>query len=346
MTLAGPDPRVAPNVSERLPNMTTTTADGPAVRLQRSRLFVPGVRAELFPKAAASAADAICLDLEDSVAPADKDQARANVAKALKEVDFGDKVVTARINGLDTHWSYQDVLALTEQAGDRLDAVLVPKVGRASDLQSVDWLAGRACAAAGRTKPLALEAIIESADGLARIDEIARSTPRLESLHFGAADFAASMGMRTTGIGVAEAEYSVLTGKADDADRTRHWNDLWHFPLMAIVTACRSAGITPIDGPFGDFDDNDAFLAQAHRAAVMGFEGKWAIHPKQVALANAAFTPTDASLERARGILDAMAEAQAKGLGAATYGGQLIDAASIRQAEVVVAKSDRIAARG
>lgn len=311
----------------------------PTIRLQRSRLFVPCVRPELFAKAAGGPADCLCLDLEDSVAPAEKDKARDNLVAGLKETDFGDKFVTVRINDVTTPWAYRDILALIENACDRVDAVLVPKVNGPFDLQAVAWLFASARARFSFAKRFGLEAIIETAEGLANVEAIARAVPELESLHFGAADFAASTGMRTTGIGVAEEDYAIDT----DAGRTP--GDVWHYPLMRIVTAARAAGITPIDGPYGDFGDDAGFRAQSRRAALMGFEGKWAIHPKQVALANDVFTPPDAQVETARGILDAMAEAQAQGLGAVTYRGQLIDNASIKQAKVVVAKMDRITSR-
>src|SRR5437016_5795539 len=254
-----------------------------SVRLYRSKLFVPGSRPALFEKAAASAADVICLDLEDSVAPADKEKARDNIVAASHDIDWTDKFVTARINGLETHWCYRDVLALVENAGERLDAIMIPKVGAPHDVYAIDMLITQASKAVSRKKEIKLEAIIETVGGLSNIDAIAASSLRLESLHFGAADYAASQGMRTTNIGGGNADYVMLT---DGEARERHWNDLWHYPLFRIAQAARAHGIVPIDGPFGDYSDPDGFRVQAQRTAILGFEGKWAIHPSQVALAN------------------------------------------------------------
>ena len=307
-------------------------------RLYRSKLFVPGSRAALFEKAAASAADVVCLDLEDAVAPADKDKARDNIVQALNDVNWGKKLVTVRINGLDTNFCYRDVLALVEKGGERLDAIMIPKVGGAADIYAIDMLITQASSFIGRKKQIGLEVIIETAQGLGAIDEIAGASPRLETLHLGAADYAASQGMRTTNIGGGNADYVMLTDGPDvgDGARARHWNDLWHYPLFKMVQAARAHGLMAIDGPFGDYGDADGFRAQAMRTAILGCEGKWAIHPSQVALANEIFTPPAKEVERAQAILAAMADAQAKGMGAVALKGVLIDAASIRQAEAIV----------
>ncbi len=314
--------------------MSFTTIDSHApVRLCRSKLFVPGSRPALFEKAAASAADVVCLDLEDAVAPSDKDTARDNIVAALNEVNWGSKTVTVRINGLDTNSCYRDVIALVEKGGERLDAIMVPKVGCASDLYAIDMLITQASEFIGRKKRIGLEVIIETVLGLGNIDEIAGASKRLESLHFGSADYAASQRMRTTNIGGGNADYVMLT---DGERRDRHWNDLWHFPLFRMVQAARAHGLMAIDGPFGDYNDADGFRAQAMRTAVLGCEGKWAIHPSQVALANEIYTPPKKETDRAEAILAAMKDAQAKGLGAVSLNGVLIDAASIRQADAIV----------
>jgi malyl-CoA/(S)-citramalyl-CoA lyase len=314
-------------------------------RLYRSKLFVPGARPALFEKAAASAADVVCLDLEDAVAPADKDRARDNIVAALNEVNWGEKLVTVRINGLDTHWCYRDVIALVEKGGERLDAIMVPKVGNASDVYAIDMLITQAANFIGRKKRIGLEVIIETTSGLTNIDAIAASSPRLESLHFGSADYAASQGMRTTNIGGGNADYVMLTDRAPDRARERHWNDLWHYPLFRLCQAARAHGLVPIDGPFGDYSDAEGFRVQAMRTAILGCEGKWAIHPSQVALANEIYTPPAKEVERAEAILAAMKEAQAGGLGAVALNGVLIDAASIRQAEVIVRQMAMVAQR-
>ena len=301
-------------------------------RLYRSKLFVPGSRTELFAKAAASAADVLCLDLEDAVAPPDKDKARDNIVAALNEVDWKRKIVAVRVNGLETHWCYRDVIALVEKGGERLDAIMIPKVGTASDVYAIDMLITQASAAVKRKKQIGLEVIIETALGLTNIDEIAGASKRLESLHFGSADYAASAGM-------------MLTDKQPSAPREKHWNDLWHYPLFRMVAAARAHGLVPIDGPFGDYSDADGFRVQAMRTAVLGCEGKWAIHPSQVALANEIYTPPAKEVERAEAILAAMKDAETKGMGAMALNGVLIDAASIRQAQVIVRQMQMIRER-
>jgi malyl-CoA/(S)-citramalyl-CoA lyase len=306
-------------------------------RPNRCQLFGPGSRPELFTKMAASAADVINLDLEDSVAPADKQKARASIIGAIGAVDWGRKTLSVRINGLDTPFWYRDVVDLLEQAGDRLDQIMIPKVGCAADIYAVDALVTAVEAAKGRTKPISFEVIIESAAGISHVEEIAASSPRLQAMSLGAADFAASMGMQTTGIGGTQENYYMAR------DGARHWSDPWHWAQAAIVAACRTHGVLPVDGPFGDFSDDEGFRAQARRSATLGMVGKWAIHPKQVALANEVFTPSDAAVTEAREILAAMDAAKAAGQGAAVYKGRLVDIASMRQAEVIVRQAEIIA---
>jgi malyl-CoA/(S)-citramalyl-CoA lyase len=287
---------------------------------------------------AASAADVINLDLEDSVSPADKPQARANIIEAINAVDWGRKTLSVRINALDTPYWYRDVVDLLEKGGERLDLIMIPKVGCAEDIYAVDALVTAVERAMGRTKKIGFEVIIESAAGITHVEDIAKASPRLTAISLGAADFAASMGMQTTGIGGTQDNYYMLHQGA------RHWSDPWHWAQTAIVAACRTHGILPVDGPFGDFSDDEGFRAQARRSATLGMVGKWAIHPKQVALANEVFTPSDAQVTEAREILAAMAEARLRGEGATVYKGRLVDIASIRQAEVIVAQSELIAA--
>ena len=312
------------------------------VRLYRSKLFVPGSQTKFFEKAAAGPADVICLDLEDAVAPADKERARDNVVQALNDINWGNKTITCRINGLDTHYCYRDVIALVEKGGERLDSIMIPKVGVAADVYAIDALITQASMAVGRKTKIGLEVIIESVLGITNIDAIAGASKRMESLHFGAADYAASSGMRTTNIGGGNADYVMLTDKDEAGARVKHWNDLWHYPLFRMVAAARAHGLIPIDGPFGDYSDPDGFRVQAMRTAVLGCEGKWAIHPSQVALANEIYTPPMKEFERAEAILAAMKTAQESGAGAATLGGVLIDAASIRQAHVIVKQMQMI----
>jgi malyl-CoA/(S)-citramalyl-CoA lyase len=315
-------------------------------RLNRSELAVPGSQPRLFEKAAASAADVVFLDLEDAVAPDDKPQARKNVIAAINDIDWGTKTLSVRINGLDTHFMYRDVVDVIEQTGERLDLVMIPKVGTAADVYAVDMLVTQVEAAKGRNRRVGFELIIETALGMANIHAIAAASPRIESLHFGVADYAASTRARTTQIGGPNPDYAVLTDKAEDGSRQVHWGDMWHYAIARMVVAARANGQRPIDGPFGDFSDADGFRAQANRAAVLGCEGKWAIHPSQIALANEVMSPPAKEVERARRVLAAMEEARRQGLGAVSLDGRLIDIASIKQAEAIVAKADQIARAG
>ena len=308
-------------------------------RPNRCQLFGPGSRPAIFEKMASSDADVINLDLEDSVAPTDKDSARANIIKAISDVDWGDKTLSVRINGLDTPYWYRDVVDLLEQAGERLDQIMIPKVGCAADAYTVDALVTAIETAKGRTKKISFEVIIESAAGIAHVEEIAAASPRLQAMSLGAADFAASMGMQTTGIGGTQENYYMLR------DGAKHWSDPWHWAQTAIVAACRTHGVLPVDGPFGDFSDDEGYRAQARRSATLGMVGKWAIHPKQIAVANEVFTPSDEAVAEAREILAAMETAKANGEGATVYKGRLVDIASIKQAEVIVRQSEMIASR-
>jgi malyl-CoA/(S)-citramalyl-CoA lyase len=312
-------------------------------RLNRSELAVPGSQPQLFEKAAKSAADVVFLDLEDAVAPDDKAQARKNVVQALNEIDWGTKTLSVRINGLDTHYMYRDVVDVIEQGGERLDLIMIPKVGTAADVYAVDMLVTQCEDAVKRKKRIGFELIIETALGMQNVNEIAGASKRLESLHFGVADYAASTRARTTGIGGPNRMYGVLTDKEGDAPREFHWGDMWHYAIARMVVAARANGLRPVDGPFGDFSDPDGFKAQAYRAAVLGCEGKWAIHPTQIALANEVYSPSEAEVTRAKRILEAMEQAKREGKGAVALDGRLIDIASIRQAEVLVRKAEQIA---
>jgi malyl-CoA/(S)-citramalyl-CoA lyase len=312
-------------------------------RLNRSELAVPGSQPKLFEKAAASEADVVFLDLEDAVAPDDKAQARKNIIAALNDMDWGKKTMSVRINGLDTHYMYRDVVDVLEQTGDRLDLIMIPKVGTVGDVYALDMLVTQIETAKGRKKRIGFELIIETALGMQNVNEIAQASRRIESLHFGVADYAASTRARTTNIGGANPAYSVLTDKDEAGHRDVHWGDMWHYAIARMVVAARANGLRPVDGPFGDFSDPDGYRAGAHRAAVLGCEGKWAIHPSQIALANEVYSPSEAEVTKAKRILEAMQEAAKAGKGAVSLDGRLIDYASIRQAEVLVKKAEQIA---
>jgi malyl-CoA/(S)-citramalyl-CoA lyase len=315
-------------------------------RLNRSELAVPGSEPRFFERAASSDADVVFLDLEDAVAPDDKEQARKNVIKALNEIDWGDKTMSVRINGLDTHFMYRDVVDVVEQAGERLDMIMIPKVGTAADIYAVDMMVTQIEDAKSYKKRIGFEHIIETALGMQNVHEIAAASPRNESLHFGVADYAASTRARTTNIGGVNPDYSVLTDPDRAGEREVHWGDMWHYAIARMVVAARANGLRPIDGPFGDFSDPDGYRAAARRAAALGIEGKWAIHPNQVSLANEVFTPTKEETTKAKRIIAAMKQALREGKGAVALDGRLIDIASVRQAEVMVTKAKLISGRG
>jgi malyl-CoA/(S)-citramalyl-CoA lyase len=314
-------------------------------RLHRSELAVPGTNLRAMEKAPTLGADLVFLDLEDAVAPDDKVQARANVIEALNTHDWSSCSVSVRINGLDTFWCYRDVVEVVEQAGHVLDTVLIPKVGSPSDVEFVATLLDQIEQERGFA-PINLHVLIETAKGMANVEAIARSRPdRMEAMVFGVADYAASVQARTTNIGGANIDYAVLTDPDGQGRRETHWGDQWHSAISRIVAAARAEGLRPIDGPFGDFNDADGYRAAARRAAALGCEGKWAIHPSQIALANEVFTPSDAEVARAHRILEAMEGAAKEGKGAVSLDGRLIDAASIRMAENLIAKIEQMNAR-
>jgi malyl-CoA/(S)-citramalyl-CoA lyase len=323
--------------------MSFHTIEPATARLNRSELAVPGSNMQMIEKAAKSDADVVFLDMEDAVAPDDKEQARKNIIIGLNELDWGSKAMSIRINGLDTHYMYRDVVDVVEQAGERLDLIMIPKVGTAADVYAIDMIVTQIEDAKGYKKRIGFEHIIETALGMQNVHEIASASKRNESLHFGVADFAASTRARTTVIGGVNPDYSVLTDVAQDGSRDVHWGDMWHYALARMVVAARANGLRPVDGPFGDFSDPDGYIAAAKRAAVLGCEGKWAIHPSQIEMANTVMSPSDAEVEKANRILVAMAQAAKDGKGAVSLDGRLIDYASIRQAEVLVEKAKQIA---
>jgi malyl-CoA/(S)-citramalyl-CoA lyase len=311
----------------------------PSVRLHRSELCVPGANVRMIEKAPGLGADVVMLDLEDAVAPDDKPQARENVIAGLRELDWSGCSVTLRINGLDTHYCYRDIVDVVEQSGTWLDTVLVPKASCAGDIHLVATLLTQIEDAMGLERRIGISALIETAPGMLNVEKIAAACPeRMEALIFGVADYAASMQSHTTSIGGSERGYGVLTDADELGSRDLHWGDQWHYALARIAVACRANGLRPIDGPFGDFNDPEGYLAAARRAAVLGFEGKWAIHPNQVPLAHDVFSPDEQLVTRTRRIVDAMKEAARDGKGAVSLDGRLIDAASLRMAEHLLAK--------
>ena len=292
-------------------------------RLQRSELAVPGSSPEMFEKALNSKADYIFLDLEDAVSPMDKVTARQNVIKALKDIDWREKgkTISVRINSPDTHYMYKDLVDIVEEVGERLDTILLPKAGTASDVYMIDCLLTQIETNKKLKNKIGIECLIETALGMSNIKEIAKSSERLEALHFGVADYAASLRARTVIIGGLNPNYP---------------GDQWHHGLSQLVMTCRAYGLRAIDGPFGDFNDPDAYIEAAKRGAAIGIEGKWAIHPSQIDLANKVFSPPSSEVTKAKRILEELDKAAKAGKGAAQLDGRMIDAASARMAENIV----------
>jgi len=323
--------------------MSFTQPDPATVRLHRSELAVPGSTSALFEKAARSAADVIFIDLEDAVSPGDKPKARANAIAALNDIEWGSKTLNVRINGLDTQYMYRDVVDIVEQC-PRLDMIMIPKVGVAADVYALDMLVTQIEQAKSRTKRIGFEVLIETALGLANVEAIAQSSKRLEAMCFGAGDLAASLRARTTSIGGLHPDYGVLSDA--DSSGTRHYaqTDPWHAAQTRMLVACRAYGVRPLDGAFGDIKDAAGFLAATKRAAALGYEGRMAIHPSQIAPANEVFTPSEKEVTLARRVLAAMEEAARENRGAVQIDGRLIDFANLRMAQNIVWKADAITA--
>jgi malyl-CoA/(S)-citramalyl-CoA lyase len=306
-----------------------------AVRAQRCGLAVPATSPRFFAKAAASAADSLFLDLEDAVAPAQKDVARAQAIDALKNLDWGNKFVSVRVNGLDTPWALQDIVEVARHA-PRLDAILLPKTGSTFDVRFVEQALTLIERETGRSKRVAIEVLIETAKGVANVEEIAQASDRLEAMIFGVGDYTVEMKTYDRVFGRPSERYAVLTDADASGARQRHWNDQWHFAMARIANACRAYGLRPIDGPFTDFRDADGYRACAERAKALGFEGKWAIHPTQIALANDVFSPTAEELDWAAHIRELMARTTRDGQGAVGDGGVLVDMAHLKMADAIV----------
>lgn len=295
-------------------------------RLERTMLFVPANRRSMVEKAAASAADAVCIDLEDSIAVDDKPAARTAAAAAFREVDFGARIRMLRINGLDTPFAYRDVIEVVEPAGDRIDLLMLPKAGGREDVVWVEKLLAQIEMARGFKRAIGIEAQIETAAGFLYAREIARASLRLEALIFGPGDYSASMQMPSEAIGEFDAHDAVYPGHR------------WHAVMHTIVAAARANGLRAMDGPYAGFKDQAGFERSCGIARAIGFDGKQCIHPAQLQAANRIFTPSAEEVARARRLLQAYDEAAAQGRGAATLDGRMIDAANLRMARVVIEK--------
>ncbi len=298
------------------------------MRLRRCELSTPGSNEKMIEKALGSKADMVFLDLEDAVAPNQKVEARGKVIKALKTLDWGRTTRAIRMNNIETEYAYQDVIEVVEQAGEYLDVIIIPKVKAARDIFWVDTLITQIEMRLKHKRKIALECLIEEVEALINVEEIAKSSPRLEAIIFGPGDFSASQGVRA--------------GKTIGGSITTYPGDVFHYARSKIIVAARAAGIDPIDGPYADFKNPDGYREEALRSATMGFVGKWAIHPSQIDLANEMFSPTSEEVDRARRLEAAYAQAEAEGLGAVTFDGVMIDAASVRIIRNVIDKADAI----
>ena len=297
------------------------------MRAVRSLLAVPATRRKMVEKALASEADAVFLDLEDAVAPDSKAAARGDVASALKELDWRGRPTVFRANALDTPYFYRDLIEVVEGAGGSLDAVMIPKVHRPEDLYAVSILLSQLELAMDLEKGrIEIEAQIESAEGLANVDSIARATGRLTALHFGPGDFAASVSMPQTSIGVMDEWDEAYPGHR------------FHYAMQRIVVAARAAGLRVLDGPVADYGDEEGLRRSCLIARSLGFDGKWCIHPAQIAVVNETFSPTDKEVDWARKVVVAYDEANAEGSGSVSVDGQMVDAASIKLARNTLGK--------
>ncbi len=308
----------------------------PSERIQRSELAVPATSDRFIASAAKGAADALFLDLEDAVAPALRIEARANAVKALNELDWGDKLVAVRVNGLTTRWGLADILAVARCP--RLDMILLPKVETAGDVIFLDRLLTGLELETPRARPLGIEILIETTKGLANVEAIAASSPRLEAIIFGVGDYSIELQNFDTEFGASNPDYAVLARSEGDAPQ-RHWNDQWHFALARIANACRAYGLRPIDGPFTNYGDPEGYRASALRGRALGFEGKWAIHPSQIEIANAVFTPSAGQIAWAKDIAAKMEQAAAEGKGAIGLNNMLIDRAHVLLSEKILRRA-------
>ncbi|MBA3615822.1 MAG: CoA ester lyase [Rubrobacter sp.] len=291
------------------------------MRAARSLLAVPATRRKMVEKALASDADAVFLDLEDAVAPDSKATARGDVARALEELDWGGRPALFRANALDTPFFYRDLIEVVEEAGAALDAVMVPKVNRPEDLHVAATLLAQLELATGlEPGRIKLEAQIESAEGLTNVDTIARATDRLEALHFGPGDFAASLRMPQTSIGVMDEWDEAYPGHR------------FHYAMQRIVVAARAACVRALDGPVADYGDEEGLRRSCLLARSLGFDGKWCIHPAQIGVVNQTFSPTEEEVDWAKKVVAAYEEANAAGSGSVSVDGQMVDAASIKLA--------------
>lgn len=325
--------------------MSATIIRARRERLQRSELAVPGTSDHFFEKARDSEADVIFFDLEDAVADRVKDEARVKAIQAINGLDWGNKSVAVRINGLDTRWALRDLVDVATQC-PRLDMILLPKAGSAFDVQFVEHVLTLVEREQDRQKAIGIELLIETSLGVSNAEAIAASSPRLEAMIFGIGDYTVDMRTGDTVFGSPSERYAVLTDAGPEGARVRHWNDQWHFALARIVNACRANGLRAIDGPFTNFGDPEGYRASALRSAALGFEGKWAIHPSQIAMANEIYAPGEQQLTWARKIAAAVEANSSAGQGAFAVDGVLVDLAHAKLAKTLLQRQAQIEQAG
>ena len=295
---------------------------------------MPATSPHFFEKAARSAADVIFIDLEDAVAPQMKAVARSSAIDALNRVDWGTKTMAVRINSLDTAWAHRDIIEVVGNC-PRLDVVLVPKVDTALDIRFVDQLIAGLEREHGLEKAVGIEALVETALGMSNVETIAAASERLEALIFGVGDYSVTMQTFDQDFGTPNPNYAVESSL----------NDQWHFALARMTNACRAYGLRPIDGPYANFSDSQGYVAAARRATAIGCEGKWCIHPSQIALANEVFTPSEAQVAWAERVIEALARANAEGRGALALDGTLVDMAHEKIARTILGRMSRLEGR-
>ncbi|MGH3864163.1 HpcH/HpaI aldolase/citrate lyase family protein [Actinokineospora sp.] len=292
----------------------------------------------------AAQADVVLGNLEDAVRADRKEAAREGLVKIARATDFGDSQLWTRVNSLDSPWVLDDLITLVTEIGDKLDVIMVPKVEGAADIHYVDRLLAQLEARAGLDKPLLVHAILETASGVANVEEIATASPRMQGISLGPADLAASRRMKTTRVGGGHPGYLVRTDPVGDdftVGRVTYQQDLWHYTVARMVDACAGAGILPYYGPFGDIADVVACEDQFRNAFLLGCVGAWSLHPKQIAIAKKVFSPAPEDVAWARRVIAAMGD----GTGAVMIDGKMQDDATVKQCRVVAELADALAAR-
>jgi len=302
------------------------------VRLSRSQLYVPATRMDMIEKAANSATDAVCIDLEDSVPPDKKEASRKNIIEALGKFDFGLRTRMIRINALDTIFAYRDIIETVEAVGEKIDLIMLPKTGRSEDVHFLDTMLTQIESRMDFPNPIGIEAQIETASGFVNLKEIGQSSTRLEALIFGPGDYAASMQMPLSNIGMP------------DVHDTSYPGHRWHAAMHAVVAVARTNGLRCMDGPYAEFKDVEGLENSCKIALAMGFDGKQCIHPAQLELTNTIFSPSDDDLKWAQKVIEAYEEALEEGRGAISLDGKMIDAVNIRMAKMLIHKQQAIQA--